>query len=339
MKATPKRRVLAALLGGTVDKIPVTSVAGCGGTVCVDMQRATAIYFPEAHKDSVKMAELAIASHKLTGLESARVPFDVAIEPEALGCPLQWYNRIDSTPSVSSPSHYPPENLGKQENLLEKGRIPVVLEAIRIVRKTVGDFLPISSGTLGPFTLLGNLVGLGNLLRWMVLKPDYVADLLNLTKNITIEYATAQYQAGSDIVAVSDPMASEDLISAGNFREFVKPELTEIADSLRGIRVLHICGQTDKILSDMVETGFDGLSVAEKTEIVEINPRVREAKILGNVSSHITLIFGSPEDVKNEAKKALEAGVDLLEPSCGISTITPLKNIQAIVKARNEFYL
>jgi [methyl-Co(III) methanol-specific corrinoid protein]:coenzyme M methyltransferase len=64
---------------------------------------------------------------------------------------------------------------------------------------------------------------------------------------------------------------------------------------------------------------------------------VGDVKILGNVSSKETLLFGTPEKVKAEAKKAIEAGVDLLEPGCGIAPPTPLANVKAFVEAAKEF--
>jgi len=333
---TPKRRVLATLLGGRVDRVPVTSVAGCGGTVCVDMQKATGVYCPEAFKDSEKMAKLAIASHKLTGLECVRVPFDFVVEPEALGCEIRWDDKPESLPAVMGHPYEKPEDLKMPENLLELARIPVVLETIKTVREEVGDFLPISSLALGPFSMSGELAGMERLLKWIIVKPDYVKHFITFATQIVIEYGKAQYRAGSDIVAVADPMASGDVISPGMFREFVKPALTKIADNLGGVRVLHICGHAEKIVPDMVETGFNGISIEEVVDVASIKNLVGDVKILGNVSSKKTLVFDSPNDVKAEARKALEAGVDLLEPGCGISPIVPLENIKALVEAVKE---
>jgi [methyl-Co(III) methanol-specific corrinoid protein]:coenzyme M methyltransferase len=119
------------------------------------------------------------------------------------------------------------------------------------------------------------------------------------------------------------------------FRDFAKPALIEVASSLGGLKVLHICGRTSKVIPDLVELGFDGISI-EEADIASIKPLVGNVKILGNVSSKKTLPFGTPEEVKAEAKKALSAGVDLLEPTCGIPTITPLANIKALVDAAIE---
>ena len=170
---------------------------------------------------------------------------------------------------------------------------------------------------------------------WLIRKPDYVKKIVDFTTEIIIEYSKAQYRAGSDIVQVAEPTASLSMISPPMFKEFAQPALIKIANSLGGLRVLHICGKTLNIVPDLAKLGFDGLSLEE--DIAQVKRLVGDVKVLGNVSSSKTLVFGSPDDVKAEVRKALEAGVDLLEPNCGISPITPLKNIKAMVEARNEF--
>lgn len=331
MEFTPKRRVLASLLGGGRDRIPVTCIGGCGGTVTVDMQDAIGVYWPEAHEDPAKMAKLAIASHELTGLESVRVPFDFVVEPEALGCEIRPGNK-KIVPQVTKHPFEKPDELEIPDDLLQRGRIPVVLEAIEIMRKEVGDFLPIASLVLGPMTLAAELADTANLMRWIVKKPDYVKKFIDFATEIVIKYGKAQYRAGSDIVEVGEPVASADMISPKMFKEFVKPALAKIAEELGGIRVLHICGNASPIIPDMVETGFDGISIEEGVEIAKIKPLVGDVKILGNVSSKATLAVGNPNRVETEARRALEAGVDLLEPGCGISPITSIDNIKALVK-------
>ena len=51
MKLSPKQRAFKALLGGKTDRAPVTTFTGCGGSVNVDMQEATGIFWPDAHMD------------------------------------------------------------------------------------------------------------------------------------------------------------------------------------------------------------------------------------------------------------------------------------------------
>jgi [methyl-Co(III) methanol-specific corrinoid protein]:coenzyme M methyltransferase len=50
------------------------------------------------------------------------------------------------------------------------------------------------------------------------------------------------------------------------------------------------------------------------------------------------LLPGPIDKIKEECKKALTEGVDVLAPGCGIAPMTPLSNIKAMVEARNEYY-
>jgi len=333
---TPLRRVVSALQGKEIDMVPVTSIAGCGGMVTVDMQSVTRISLLEAYRNPESMAKLSLACHQLTGIENARVPFDFVVEPEALGCEVKWWERPEILPSVKSHPFKSPADLTVPKKLVESGRIPVVLEAIGMAREEAGDFLPISSLALGPFSLAGELAGVADFLKWTLRKPEYVEKFVDFTTEFVIEYARAQYSAGSNIVEVADAMASLDMISPNAFREFAKPALAKIARRLKGMKVLHICGRTEPILADVLELGFDGVSL--DIDIPHLKSVAGNTKVLGNVSSKRTLVLGSTDDVKAEAKKALEAGVDLLEPDCGFSPITPTKNIRALVEARNEYY-
>ena len=62
------------------------------------------------------------------------------------------------------------------------------------------------------------------------------------------------------------------------------------------------------------------------------------ARLVGNISSPFVLLPGPIEKIKEESKKALAEGVDILSPGCGIAPTTPLSHIRAMVEARNEYY-
>ena len=76
------------------------------------------------------------------------------------------------------------------------------------------------------------------------------------------------------------------------------PKLKEVADSLGGIRVIHVCGRTKEIIPDLLQTGFDAYSLEEDVSLIkEISSEMR---LLGNVSSKKALVRGSIDEVKNE---------------------------------------
>ena len=61
---TPKRRFLAGLLGGRIDRPPVGSVTSVAN---VEQMEMTGAFFPDVHLDGVKMARLAAGAHGRRG--------------------------------------------------------------------------------------------------------------------------------------------------------------------------------------------------------------------------------------------------------------------------------
>ncbi len=225
------------------------------------------------------------------------------------------------------------------DNLLEAGRIPAVLEALRLLREELGDFLPVSGFALGPFSLAGQLAKPEDLIMWTTTKPDYVEEFVKFSTEVIIEYANAQYRAGSDAITIGEPLGAPDIAGPDAFRKFVKfvkPALIKLANNLGGIRIFHPCGDWNRFASDVIETGFDGISTREEIDIMRVKPKLGDIRILGNISSKGVMTFGSPEEVKIEARKALKLGVDLLEPACGVEPLMPLKNIKALVEVANK---
>ena len=301
------------------------------------MQKATGIYWPEAHRVPEKMAGLAVAGYELGGIECVKIPFDNIVEAEALGCKVRYRQNRYLYPTVIENPYVRPEDLKMPNNILEAGRIPVVLDAINIARGEVGDFMPISSHVVGPFTLACDLVGIENFSIWSFKNPGYIKAFLDFATEFIIAFAKAQYKAGSDFVTVADGALAPHMVTPEVLHELIKPALIRIAANLGGIRLLYIGGKVESMVPFLVECGYDGISVDESVNIARIKPIVGEVKILGNISSKKTLTSGSPEQVKAEVKKAIEDGADLIEPSCGIPPETPTANIRAMVEAVKNF--
>ncbi|MCP8323429.1 MAG: MtaA/CmuA family methyltransferase [Candidatus Methylarchaceae archaeon HK02M2] len=336
-KYSPKRRVLAALMGGKVDRVPATCIGACGGSVSTEIQETVGIYWPNAFKDPQKMANLAIASQKITGLENVNVGHEFSILPEALGCEIKWYDRRDLKPAMISHPFENPKDLKMPNDLLERGRIPAIMEAIYMLRKEVGDFLPITSFVFGPYSLAGELAEPKRFMMWSIRKPEDAKKYIDLAVEVIIEYAKAQYRAGSDIVSLGEPLGTPDKAGPQVFEVLIKPALKEIAKNLDGIRVLHLCGDVESFIPEMVDIGFDAISVKQSVDIARIKPIVGDVTILGNIESKGVLTHGTPDEVRIIAKKALESGVDLLEPGCGIEPAMPINNIKVLAEEVRKF--
>lgn len=349
-----KENLINSLSGEDVEITPVISVTQVG---IVEAMQKTDSFWPEAHTDAKKMAELGSSLYELTGLECARIPFDLTVEADAMGCRVDMGTE-DRTPQITKSPFESSSDIKVPDDFLQRGRINVVLEAIDILKENYEDKVPIIVGMTGPLTLAGQLLGVENLVRYMRSKPNEVEAVMDEVLEASFQYAEAICKKEPDVVCVADPTSAPDLIDPLQFKKMVKPRLEDLSRGIITNKVLHICGSTEPIIRDMATTGFDGLSVEEKVDIsrakeemkgggktIRVGGRAmsmgggdKTPKLVGNISTNQTLFMGSPQDVKDEVKNVLEAGVDILAPSCGLAPRSPLTNIKAMVEARNEFH-
>ncbi len=334
---TLKTRLLAALKGEEVDKVPVCSVTQTG---IVELMDKVGAPWPESHTDAELMAKLAIANHELSGLEAVRVPYCLTVLVEAMDCEINMGTK-NRQPSVTG--HPYPKSLdgaAVPADLLQKGRIPAVLEAIKIIREKLGPDVPIIGGMEGPITVASDLVSVKSFMKWSIKKPELFEQALDLATEASVLYANAMVEAGADIISVADPVASPDLMSPDSFRDFLMPRLQKFASEVDSVTILHICGNVNPVINYMADCGFEGLSVEEKIGDVKKAKEVigDRARLVGNISSPFTLLPGPVEKINTEARQALVDGIDVLAPGCGIAPMTPLENIKAMVTARDEYY-
>jgi [methyl-Co(III) methanol-specific corrinoid protein]:coenzyme M methyltransferase len=332
-----KERLLNALEGKEVDKVPVCSVTQTGIVELMDQVGAP---WPESHSDPELMAKLAIANYELSGLEAVRVPYCLTVLAEAMGCEVNMGTK-NRQPSVTA-HPYPKdlEGMKMPENLLDMGRIRAVLDAIQIIRERVGPDVPIIGGMEGPVTLASDLASVKSFMKWSIKKPELLGQVLDFATEATIAYANSMVLAGADVISVADPVASPDLMSPDSFKNDLKSRLQRFSSEVNSVTVLHICGNVGPILDYMADCGFEGLSVEEKVGSVKKAKEIlgNRARLVGNISSPFTLLPGPIEKIKEESKKALEEGIDVLAPGCGIAPMTPLVHIKAMVEARDEYY-
>ncbi len=105
---------------------------------------------------------------------------------------------------------------------------------------------------------------------------------------------------------------------------------------LKGPNILHICGNADLILDDMIATGTNCISIDSHTDgKLAVEKSRGKVSVAGNVDS-ILLLRKKPEDIKNETIRSINAGFDLIAPARAISPLTANQNIKAMVEATKQ---
>ncbi|MBI4589197.1 MAG: MtaA/CmuA family methyltransferase [Candidatus Rokubacteria bacterium] len=330
---TPKERILGILRGDRSMR-PVLWIP-VNGTVTEGMDACGAAW-PHAHWDPALMARLAEATYELTGCPTCTIPFCLTLEAEALGAGVGLGTR-STQPQVKRHLEVSMDAFTPPSDFLARGRIPVVLEAVERLARSTGRVQPVNMKIVGPFTLAAALFGAEALLLATIDDPEGVARLLDRLLPFSVELARAALARGADVITVPDPVASGDLISPVMYAELVLPAHVSLLSQIDAPRVLHICGDTAAQIPHIRRAGVHAFSFEEKVPVRQARAALGEGiGAIGNLSAFGALLTGSPDAVRSEARRCLADGIDVLSSGCGLSPLSPLDNVRALVEAVKE---
>jgi len=335
-----RERVLRLFRKEEIDCIPVFSGLG---NITVHGLDEYGLRFIDVHSDARKMATAAASTFQLYGFECAVVPFDFGVEPQTLGCEVNFYPHYDKNviyPTIKQnlAEHIKDLDIHVPSDLAKAGRIPVVTEAIRFLKEEVGKQVAVGAVILGPYTLAGQVTDPGNMAKLAFKKPDMVHKLLDTLDEVEIETARIYKEAGADYITIHEMAAGGEILSPRMFRSVVKPHLERILAAIPSPKVLHMCGDTDAIVDQMALCGADAISVEQKNHIAESRQKVGpDVLIFGNIDTFRLLVAGKPQDVDNAVKVAIAEGVNAVWPGCDMWPTVPKENMEALMAATRKY--
>ncbi len=268
-------------------------------------------------------------SYRRFDYDLAMVFADVLLEAEAMGCQIEILD--DEPPVLLTPAGNHTRIVDPQRS----GRIPVILAAIRKLRRLTDDEVFILGSLKGPFSLASFLAGPEEFLALLVEAPKQADHFLRLATENQKHFARAIIQAGA-VPFIGDPMASGSLISRQQFARFALPYLKELVDEIHTLGLwtgLHICGNTSTILDLMADSGAEILSIDEINVEFARSRLGPERVIMGNVSTTL-LENGTPEEVSIAARGCLANALPklILASACDVPPSTPPANIQTLIQ-------
>ena len=332
---TARERVLNLFAGQEVDRPACYSGMGNVTTAAIE---EIGCKFQDLHGDAAKMAQAGASSYRLFGYEGAVVPFDLCVEAEALGCEMNPYDNVQQLlyPTIKEKIIHSEEEITTfpiPEDLLDRGRIDVVCEAIRLLKKDVGQEIAIGTYLLGPFTLAGQLMDLNDLFKLSFKKPDKINHMLDRLADVQIAIGKKYYEAGADYITVREMGATTDILSPKAFDKVIAPHLKKIFAGLPGNNILHICGGTNTVIKIMNNCGAAALSIEIKNDMAKTRADIGpEPLVFGQVDAYNVLVSGQVDDVVKAVLASLDAGVDAVWPSCDIWPTAPVENLKAMVE-------
>ncbi len=320
-----RERLLKALRGEVVDR---PSAAVPTQNSITEIMEKSGYRWPAAQKKAREMAGLAWACHEIGGIESVRVPFDINVEAEAMGCETRFGDDT-STPPTSTPKTKADYHQIKIPDPLRDGRMPEVLEAITILKDRAGDEVPLIAALGTPFELLSTTLGFEDVTMSIHEDPDFLTEQLRKMTAVAKTYAKEIEKRDPDVLMLAD--GTSQALGPKYYALFSLPYTKALVASLEKPVILHICGNATPLLELMVETGVQAFSIDKPVDVAKAL-QVTKGKIalVGKISPQ-TLALGSVQEVIAETDESLKMGLRVIAPGCGILPQTPLKNLRAYI--------
>jgi len=336
LKSTPHNLIMSALYNGRKGERP--PAGNPTSIVCHGLMDAAGISFPEAHLNANAMADLALAGHEILGFDTVMPEYSVHQESAALGCDVDWGDR-DTMPDGKTFPYADFSDIQVSDNILEKPSMRVVLDALSILRRNVGDEVAIIGKVMGPWTLSYHMAGTQNFLLQIGMgEKEKVVKMMRQLMAVSITFARAQFQAGADVVCLADHVTG-NLAGPYHYKELLLPIHKEITQQIGGPLILHVCGDCNDRLELFAEAGFEAYHFEWQMDAKKVVGKVgHRMSLVGCLNNPQVLYQGIPDDAYKQARYAIEAGVNIIGPECAIPLATPIENLKAIVTAVREGY-
>jgi len=339
---TSLQRIQAVLAGKIPDRVPVCLHNFLMATKEAGVPMEKYLTDPDA------CARTHLHAVEKYGYDSVCIDLDTTMLAEAMGA------KRDHTPSepghVAAPAITSLEEVGKLKpvNPERDGRIPVLLEAVRILAKKAGNEIAIrGNADQCAFSLAGLLRGAEDFMLDLAGEPDNpaIGQLLEVAYQSHLATHRALKKAGAHFTSLGDSPAGPDVISPAMFERFARPYQERLVRDLAKdniLPVIHICGNTSVILDQLAQYPFCAFELDYKTDTVKAKATVGAGHVLfGNVDPSGVIARGTPELVRQKTRDLITqwkpGGQFVLNAGCAIPASTPPENLKAFIETAKEF--
>lgn len=327
-----KTRLFRVIEGKEVDRPPVICPGGMMNAAVTEVVKELG----SNHNVEVdEMVEAAKRVRELAGFENFGVPFCMTCEPEPFGVELSFGDK-NNEPRVSKYNHDNVYDIMKKydNKHIETQRGKNVLKAIE---KLKNSEVPVVGNITGPISTASSVIDPLEYFKMLRKAPEAAYDFTEYINDYLIEYAIAMYEAGADVLAVSDPTATGEILGQKNFDKFAMPMYRKFLKFMKKNQIpviLHICGNARNIIPSLNTLDVEVLSFDSIINMRYAKKHI-DTRLMGNVNT-LLLQQGEGEKIVSITKNAIDSGVDIVSPACGLGMSTPLKNLRAMTNCVKE---
>ena len=220
-----------------------------------------------------------------------------------------------------------------------------LMDAIRIVRRELGNKIPLIGFSGAPFTLASYIIEGGHSKNYILTKglmyQDRVAwnSLMEKISEVLIRYLNAQIHAGAQALQLFDSWVG--CLSPIDYGEYVLPYSKKVIEGVeRGVPLIHFATSSSTLLEQMKRAGGDVIGVDWRVDLREAWARLGyDVAIQGNLDP--VIVLGPVNLIEREARRILEAAEGrpghIFNLGHGILPNTPVDHVVALVEAVHQY--
>jgi len=332
------RRVMNTLSGQPVDRLPVFAVLGAYGA------KLTGIDLRTLFSDASAYVAGQQALQKEFGFDLVMTAFDYSVIAEAFGGEVAWSN--DQVPNMKRPAVRKASDalLLPLPDLLNSGRLPVILEANRQLARLYKEQVPIISVLPGPCILPSLLIGIDQWMEAVLFDKDLAQRLLDFTAPFLVSWANALLAAGADCLVITEGMATAAIAPRNMFAEQFLPHLQSVCSRINGPKVISSTGGNMNHVLDLLP-GLDGLAgviAGSKDDLTEARQLLGpDLTLIGNLDN-LTMPAVSSAEIYEMSMKQLRTAAPsghyiLANAGADMPQATPADNLRAMLAAGSSY--
>lgn len=324
---TKRERVLAALAGKDVDRVPLAFWLHNFATenaaepfVAETLRLAKTFDWDYLKPQSRAQCFAEMWGGRFTPSGEKATPFSTAHTPIADASGLRALRPADPTTGA----------LGEQ------------LEALRAIRKGVGPDIPIIWTIFSPLMILPMLLAGGRDQAWSLVRsePAAIERAFGAMTDTLAEYARLAVDAGADGLFYATNMATRDMTTPDEVRRFQRPYDLRILGAARSgpFTMLHVCG-TGVLFDEFADypaTCTSWATVPGNPSLADGHRRTGRA-VVGGLPAKPGIKSMTAQELATRTRAALAEMKNrwlLLGPDCSVNPDTPEPLMHAVAAAR-----
>ena len=300
------QRVQAVLAGQIPDRVPVlifNFITACREAgIPMSAYRTNAKAIARAHLEALEKYQY----------DCIILDTDTTMLAEAMGARSECSG--DETGKIVEPAIKSLDEVDRLRvvNPEKDGRIPALLEAVELLAGQIGEEVAIrGNADQGAFDLACLLRGVDTFLMDLMDDPDNPAlkQLQEVCYQSHLAVHRALIKAGAHFTSFGDSLAGPDLVSPKIYERFAFPYEDRLIKTLaaEGVHtVVHICGDTTKILNCMAKLDYCSFELDYKTDAKRAKEVVGAGHVLwGNIDPSGVLTLGTPDQVRQKTRELI----------------------------------